>query len=278
MSTERFVLAIDLGTSGPKVGLVSTNGTVAEWSFERVPILLSPEGGAEQDPDDWWQAITTAGRRIVERGSVAVDDIVGVGVTAQWSGTVPVAGSRHIGNAVIWMDSRGASEMDQLNGGPVSVSGYGVPKLFRWIRRTGGAPGHSGKDPIAHILYLKHHQPDVYEAATVFLEPKDYLNLRLTGVAAAGYDSIALHWVTDNRDLDNVAYDADLLRLSGIDPAKLPGLRPPDDVLAPLSEEAAAELGLVTGIPVVMGTPDTHSASIGAGAVRDFQGHLYLGT
>lgn len=278
MSIERFVLAIDLGTSGPKVGLVSTAGRVAEWSFERVPIILTAEGGVEQDPDDWWRAITTAGRQVIDRGSVEVDDIVAVGVTAQWSGTVPVAGSNHVGNALIWMDARGASEMGELNGGPVSVAGYSVPKLFRWIRRTGGAPGHSGKDPIAHILYLKHHRPEVYRAAEMFLEPKDYLNLRLTGVAAAGFDSIALHWVTDNRNPAKVTYDPALIRMSGIDPAKLPPLRPTDDVLGPLSAGAAADFGLVEGIPVVMGTPDTHSAGIGAGAVRDFQGHLYLGT
>jgi xylulokinase len=215
---------------------------------------------------------------VVEQASVDIEDIIAVGVTAQWSGTVPVGKSGHMGNAIIWMDARGATEMVDLNGGLVEISGYSVPKLYRWIRKTGGAPGHSGKDPIAHILFLKNHRPEIYDATTVFLEPKDYLNLRLTGVAAASYDSITLHWVTDNRDLENVAYDPGLVRLSGIDPAKLPPLRPPGDVLAPLSAEAAELLGLVEGIPVVMGTPDTHSASIGAGAVRDFQGHLYLGT
>ena len=278
MSTVRFVLAIDLGTSGPKVGLVSTSGTVAAWAFEPVPIILTEDGGVEQDPEAWWQAVAGASRQVVEQASVDVEDIIAVGVTAQWSGTVPVGESGHIGNAIIWMDARGAGEMVDLNGGPIAVSGYSVPKLYRWIRKTGGAPGHSGKDPIAHILFLKNHRPEIYNAANVFLEPKDYLNLRLTGVAAASYDSITLHWVTDNRDLEHVGYDPGLVRLSGIDPAKLPALRPPGDVLAPLSAEAAEQLGLAEGIPVVMGTPDTHSASIGAGAVGDFQGHLYLGT
>lgn len=278
MSVGPFVLAIDLGTSGPKVGLVSTSGEVVEWGFEPVPVVLPPDGGVEQDPEVWWQAVAATTRRVIERASVDVAGIVAVGVTAQWSGTVPVAGSRNLSNALIWMDSRGASEMPGLSGGPVAISGYSISKLIRWIRRTGGAPGHSGKDPIAHILYLKRHRPELYAEATMFLEPKDYLNLRLTGVAAAGYDSITLHWVTDNRDLDRVHYDPDLVKLSGIDLAKLPPLRPPDDVLAPLSNEAAGELGLPAGIPVVMGTPDTISAAVGAGAVRDFQGHLYLGT
>jgi xylulokinase len=278
MPTERYVLAIDLGTSGPKVGLVSMTGQVAGWSFEPVPLIRPPEGGVEQDPEAWWQAIVAATGRVIGTGSVAVDDVAAVAVTAQWSGTVPVAGSRHLANALIWMDSRGAAEIRELNGGLLSVSGYSVSKLFRWIRRTGGGPGHSGKDSIAHILYLKHHQPEIYERTSVFLEPKDYLNLRLTGVAGAGYDSITLHWVTDNRDLSRVRYDPGLIRLADIDPAKLPPLHPPGEVLAPLSAEAAADLGLAPGLPVMMGTPDTHSAGIGAGAVRDFQGHIYLGT
>ncbi len=278
MPAERFVLAIDLGTSGPKVGLVSTLGRVAAWTSEPVPLIFPPGGGVEQDPGAWWQAIVAATRRVNESEATAGAEVVAVAVTAQWSGTVPVAGSCHIGNALIWMDSRGAPEIDQLTSGLVRISGYAVHKLLRWIRLTGGAPGHSGKDSIAHILYLKHQRPEVYAAATVFLEPKDYLNLRLTGVAAAGYDSITLHWVTDNRDPNRVQYDRALIRLSGIDPTKLPPLRPPDDVLAPLSREAAGQLGLAEGLPVMMGTPDTHSAGIGAGAVADFQGHLYLGT
>jgi len=278
MTAERFVLAIDLGTSGPKVGLVSTSGRVVDWSFEPVPLLLLPDGGAEQDPDDWWRALVAASRRIVDRKHVPLEDIVAVACTSQWSGTVPVRGSRHLGNAIIWMDSRGAPESAELIGGVLSVDGYSLSKVSRWIRLTGGAPGRSGKDPIAHILYLKHHRPELYESATTFLEPKDYLNLRLTGLTAAGYDSIALHFVTDNRDIDRVHYDEGLVRLSGIDRTKLPDLQSSADILGPLLPEVALELGLAAGTPVAMGTPDLHSTAVGSGAVRDLQGHLYLGT
>ncbi len=278
MATNRFVLAVDLGTSGAKVGLVSTSGRVVDWSFEPVPVLLLPDGGAEQDPDDWWRAFVTASLRVIDGSHVPSEDIVAVAVTSQWSGTVPVDGSRHLGNAIIWMDSRGAPEIAELTRGPVSVLGFGLGKAYRWIRLTGGAPGLSGKDPIAHILYLERHHPELYESATAFLEPKDYLNLRLTGVSAAGYDSIALHWVTDNRDVDRVHYDEGLVRMSGIDRAKLPDLRSPADILGPLLPEVSRELGLAAGTPVAMGTPDIHSAAVGSGAVRDYEGHLYLGT
>ena len=84
--------------------------------------------------------------------------------------------------------------------------------------------------------------------------------------------------MTDNRDIDNVRYDEKLLAMSGIERQKLPDLRPTGSVIGELTEKAAQELGLTAGIPVVAGTPDVQSAAVGSGAVRDFEGHLYVGT
>ncbi len=165
-----------------------------------------------------------------------------------------------------------------ITGGLFEIEGYGVIKLWHWIRICGGIPDRAGKDSIAHILYLKNERPDVYDAADKFLEPKDYLNMRLTGLPAASFDSITLHWLTDNRDINRIAYSDKLLNWSGIDQEKLPDLRLATDVLGPVKAEAAAELGLPEGIPVVMGTHDIHSAAVGSGAVADYEAHLYVGT
>jgi len=277
--SSRYVLAIDLGTSGPKTALFSTRGELVDHTFEPTAVSLLPGGGAEQDPDGWWAAITTAARRLLGKAGVPAERIVAVCATAQWSGTVAVdRAGRHLMNAVIWMDSRGGPHAKQIAGGRIRFEGYGLRKLARWIRLTGGAPSPSGKDPIAHILYIKHQRPDVYAKTYKFLEPKDYINLRLTGRFAASYDSIALHWVTDNRDLASVGYDPKLLRTCTVDPAKLPELGRAVDVLGPLRPEAARELGLEPGVQVILGTPDVQSAAVGSGAVRDREGHLYIGT
>ena len=74
------------------------------------------------------------------------------------------------------MDSRGAPDIRALVAGRPTIAGYGATKLMTWIRLTGGAPGLAGKDPLAHILYLRRAHPDVYRATSVFLEPKDYLD------------------------------------------------------------------------------------------------------
>ncbi|MHB1139072.1 MAG: xylulokinase, partial [Microthrixaceae bacterium] len=115
-------------------------------------------------------------------------------------------------------------------------------------------------------------------ATTMYLEPKDWLNLRLTGVRAATYDSIVMTWVTDNRDPGHVRYDDELLALAGLRREWMPDLVPATAVVGFLTPSAAADLGLPAGIPVIGGTPDVQSAAVGSGAVGDYEGHLYLGT
>ncbi|MFN8640414.1 MAG: FGGY family carbohydrate kinase [Candidatus Binatia bacterium] len=85
-------------------------------------------------------------------------------------------------------------------------------------------------------------------------------------------------WLTDNRRLDVLAYDDELVRLTGVDAAKLPPLHPIGAIVGRVRADVAADLGLPPGLPVVAGTPDLHSAAAGAGAVRDFETHLTVST
>ena len=277
--TAECILAIDLGTSGPKVALVTTEGEVLASEVESTELFLSEGGGAEQDPDDWWRAIMTATRRITDRRLVPVEQIIAVAVTSQWAGTVPVdRDGNALGRAIIWLDSRGAKYVPEVAGGLVRIQGYGPLKLESWIRKTGGVPSLAGKEPVAHILFLRHERPEIYEAAYKFMEPKDYLNLRLTGKFLATTDSITLHWVTDNRDIYNVHYDDQLLAQSTLPREKLPDLRRAVDVIGTLTLATAVELGLNENTKVVGGTPDVPAAAVGSGAVGDFEGHIYVGT
>lgn len=278
-STDKFILAIDLGTSGPKAAIFSTQGELISSEFEETPVLLLPGGGAEQSPEVWWGAIEKAVKRLLVKGLVNNDDIAAIASTAQWSGTVPVdQGGNALGNAIIWMDSRGAPYIHKMVGGPLKVEGYGLAKILKWIQLTGGAPGNAGKDPIAHILYLKHVRPEIYQRTYKFLEPIDYIGLRLTGQFAASFNSITLNWLTDNRDIANVTYHDGLIKLAGIDRAKLPDLKPANAILGHLRPDIARAWGLREDVQVLMGSPDVHSAAVGSGTVRDFEPHLYIGT
>ncbi|MDP2776771.1 MAG: FGGY-family carbohydrate kinase, partial [Anaerolineales bacterium] len=278
-STDKFILAIDLGTSGPKVAIFSTQGELIGSEFEEMPVLLPSGGGAEQSPEVWWNAIEKAVKHLLAKGLVSNDDIVAVASTAQWSGTVAVdQDGEALGNAIIWMDSRGAPYIHKMFDGPLKIEGYALAKILKWIQLTGGAPGISGKDPLAHILYLKHVHPEIYQRTYKFLEPIDYIGLRLTGNFAASFNSITLNWLTDNRNIENVTYHDGLIKLSTIDRAKLPELKPANAILGHLRPDIARAWGLREDVQVLMGSPDVHSAAVGSGAVRDFEPHLYIGT
>ncbi len=276
---EKYILAIDLGTSGPKSAIVSTNGEVIDSEFVDVPLYLFPGGGAEQDPEDWWNGIMSTAKKVLARRLVPVEDIVAVSCTTQWSGTVAVdENGHHLMNAIIWLDTRGINHVRRITKGIINVEGFGLMKALRWMWLTGGVPAPSGKDPFCHIIYLRNEKPEIYKRAYKFLEPKDYINLRFTGNFFASYDSIAMHWVTNNRDINNVFYGKKLIQWSTIDPAKLPVLKKAVEFCGTIKPEVADELGLSRDVVVGMGCPDLHSAAIGSGAVRDYEGHIYIGT
>jgi xylulokinase len=276
---EQYVVAVDLGTGGPKVAVVSSTGRIVAHATRPVALYLLDGGGAEQDSEEWWSAICAAAHQALDEAAVPLGDLIGVGCTSQWSGTVAVgADGSPLMRSIIWMDSRGNKAIRKVAGGAVNVLGYDPRKILRWVQVTGGAPGLSGKDPVAHILFIRDAFPDIYRDTATFLEPVDYLNLKLTGRTCASFDSIAAHWVTDNRTIDRVTYDDRLLEMTGLERTKLPDLVPPGTIIGHLGAEAASDLGVPVGVPVAVGSGDVHSAVFGSGAVADFDAHLYIGT
>jgi xylulokinase len=274
---DQFVLAVDLGTGGPKVGLVSLTGRIAWQDHLAVATRHLPGGGAVQDAEEWWRLIADASRRALASGAVAPDAVVAVSCTAQWASIVPVdAEGRPVGDCIMWQDTRGGRYARRAFGGP--LAGYAPLRLARWIRRTGGAPSPSGNDPISHMLHLANDQPEVARAARWYLEPADYLTMRFTGVASASHASMIACWLTDNRRLDVLAYDPALVRMAGIDADKLPPLRASASIVGTVRDDVAAALGLPPGVQVVAGTPDLHSAAAGSGAVQNFETHLAVST
>ena len=277
----QYVIGIDLGTGGVKVALATTRGEILGHETEPTTTRLLDGGGAEQDPDDWWRAIVGATRRLTARGLVPAECIAAICVSTQWGGLVPTdSKGQHLRNALIWMDSRGADYARALTGRGLSVPGvgYNARGLAEWLRKTGGAPTRTGKDPVGQAQWLRHHEPGVWAATAYLLDVPEYLTMRLTGRAVAGWDTAVLRWCTDNRDVTAVRYDASLARRCGFDVARLPALVRPGSIVGTLRADAASELGLPVSVRVVTGTGDTTAAAIGAGAVGDFRGHLYIGT
>jgi xylulokinase len=279
MSEENIFLAVDLGTSGVKVALITVSGEVLGWESESIRLYLTPDGGAEQSPEDWWQAFLSAAGRLLARNLVPGRAIRAVCCSTQGEGTVPVdRDGRPLMNCILWMDMRGAPHLREQFKGPISLDGLSLFKILRWVTLTGGMPSPTGKDPAGHMLLVRDRFPVVYARTYKFLNVLDFMNLRLTGHFVATYDSILTSWVTDNRDPDDVHYDPGLVRSCGVDPDKLPEIVPCTAVLGGLKADVASTLGLPPGVQVVAGAIDNTAAAIGAGAVGDFATHLYIGT
>ena len=280
MRHNRFVLAVDLGTSGCKCALVGLDGVVQKWAFRPVPLHIVDQVGAEQVPEDWWSAFIGAARELIEALPELAGEIAAICCSCQGECTIPVdRAGKPLHRAMSWIDMRGAEAIRKRAAiGMFSVAGYDPVKLFRWVSRTGGAPALSGKDSAGHMAFIQDAWPAIYDQTYKFLNALDYMNLRLTGRFVATVDSILTSWVTDNRNPDSIKYDRKLVTQAGIAMEKLPEIVRCTDVLGPLSPSAAEELGLPRDTVVVAGAVDNSAAAIGSGAVRNGEAHLYIGT
>jgi len=279
LNTAKHVLAIDLGTSGCKAALVDLAGIVRAWEFRPVDTILLPGGGAEQDPADWWRAITEACKAVLQKGLVPTESIIAVCANTQGEGTLPV--DEHgtpLCNAILWMDTRGSTHVKRQLGGAINISGYRIDKVLQYLRLTGGAPSLTGKDAVGHMLYLKHERPEIYARTARFLNVIDYVNFRLSGRMIAPPDSILTSWVTDNRVPGKTPLNQRLCDMIGIPIERFPTPVPCTEVLGEIDAAFAATVGLSAKTPVIAGSIDTTAAAIGAGTVRDNAVHLYLGT
>jgi xylulokinase len=273
-----WILAVDLGTSGPKVAVVALSGEILATSFTATPTEHTADGGVLQHVDQWWEGIAAATRGFVGDGVAAADSLHAVVVTGQWGSTVPVdADGRAVGGVCyMWGDLRGAPWAKEIVGGP--IAGFAPDALANGLRVAGIAPLPTGEGALGHEMFLRHRRPEDYARTRALLEPVDYLGLRLTGRAATTPAASLLSGLIDTRAGRTRAYDRRLVRRYRRDPARLPPLLPTGSVLGPLTDEAGRDLGVVAGAPVIAGLPDLHGAHLGSGCVDDFAGHLAVST
>jgi len=276
MSEPRpLILAIDLGTSGTKAAVVDLEGQVLSTGQARIQTTLLPEGGAEQDPEEVWAAVVDACRQAT---GGAPGDVLGVAIASQYSSIVPVdeRGDPAM-NMVVWMDKRGAPEaLCKLPGGPARPGG--LWEQLNFVRIHGIPPLGSGADSLAHMKWIKLARPEVYQRTAAFLEPMDYVALRLTGRAATNPCGAFLMLLADNRDLSRPRWSPALVRRSGIDPAKLPELLPVDEDVGTVSTVAAAQLGVPAGVRVFAPMNDTQAGAVGAHALTGSHAGISVGT
>jgi len=139
----------------------------------------------------------------------------------------------------------------------------------------------AGNDFIKNIISVKEKHPEIYQGTYKFLDVKDFVIFKLTQEMATSTDLAYIWWLMDTRKKDGKTrneWSKTLCKTFKIDMAKLPVIKKPTDIIGPLTEDAAKELGLIPGIPVVCSAGDMTGAAIGSGAVLDGELHCQIGT
>jgi len=263
------VLAIDLGTGGPKVALVDLAGNTLAWRSRPVHTTFVDGGGAEQDPGEMWTAIVAATRDTLA-AVTPVPPIAAVAVTSQYMSIVPVtATGLPTGPCILWMDTRGGRHSRSL---------LNDESFMLFLERHGMMPLPSGADNVAHAHVPQRFHPDAYAAADVLVEAMDYVTGRIVGRVTATQSTLFGQLVCDNRRWGGTAVDPALLAATQLDPAKVAPLVPMDRPLGEVGTTAAAELGIPAGTPVVPGTIDSITSAVGTGALDATSGSVIIGT
>jgi xylulokinase len=272
----KYVLVIDLGTGGPKVGLVNQQGSVAAWASAPVQLFFLPNGGAEHDPAEWWSSIKTCVRQVMQTSGISPQAVIAVAVTSMWSVTLPVdEHGQPLMNVMSWMDLRGAPYNREIVKGFPNVQGYKLSILLKYIDRHGFPP--SATDALGHMLFIKHTHPQIYQRTYKFFEPMDYINMRLTGKFTATQNTVLPMLVVDNRKLNQLEYDPWLVKMSTIEREKLPTLLPIDGIIANLTPDVAEEFGLSPETVVVCGVNDNSTSAVGAGSIGNGEPAAVMG-
>ncbi|MBU2515208.1 FGGY-family carbohydrate kinase [bacterium] len=275
----KYVLVIDLGSTSLKASVVENTGRILSIITEPVETIILPDGGAEQDAEDWWQKAMRAAKKAIFSSRIPADNIMAVCCDSQFSVIVPVdKDSKPLMNAIHWFDSRGGKYTQPIMKGFPSIQGLGLRKILKWIRHTGIVPIESGVDSLAHILYIKNAHPEIYQKTHKFFEPVDYLTSRLTGQFTASQHTVAIFMVTSNRHWGVKDYCDPLIKATGLDREKLPDLISNDGIIGPIKPSISKELGLSPSTLVTAGMLDNQAALIGSGVTGYHQGMVYVGT
>ena len=92
MSDRTYVLSYDIGTTGVKTCLFEVEDEIKliAAEMEGYSLTVYPDGGAEQDPDEWWSAICNTTKRLMNSTSVSTSEIAGISFCSQMQGLVLV--------------------------------------------------------------------------------------------------------------------------------------------------------------------------------------------
>lgn len=276
----KYCISYDFGTTGVKTCLFSIEKrpTFIAGSYASYGLTILENGGAEQNADEWWDAMCETTRNMLSKTDISPDLISGISFCSQMQGIVLVdEAGKALRNPMSYMDQRGKREFEACMGkGLIKISGCNIFKLLKSLKATKAA-STSVKDPVWKYKWVENNEPDVFKKVHKWLDVKEYLIARCTGEFVMTKDSAFSTFLYDTRP-GHEGWNKSLVKMFGVKFEHLPRIINCTDKAGELSERAAKELGLKSGISVFGGGGDATLIGVGAGCVNPGQTHIYSGT
>lgn len=261
---NRYVIGIDIGTSGCKTIAVDAGGNIPASHTAEYPLYQPRAGWNEQDPADWWEAVQKSVRKVVSELGGA--EIAGVSFSGQMHGMVALdASDRVIRRAILWNDQRTTAQCDEITaaaGGPEGLLAHTNNMMLTGY--TGGK-----------ILWMKQNEPENYERTQTVLNPKDYIRFLMTGSRETEVSDAS---GTGLFHVKKRTWALDLIDLIGLRRSIFPNCVESTEQTGTITAAASALTGIPAGTPVFAGGGDAVISTTGLGLIKPGRAGVTIGT
>ncbi|MCB1378829.1 MAG: hypothetical protein KDK89_10755 [Alphaproteobacteria bacterium] len=252
----KYVLGVDIGTTAIKAAVFDEKGE-AKGSHTCEYTLLTPSPViVELDAQAYIDAFKMAIAAAIRSSGVDKNSIVSLGLSAQGETLFFLdEHNKPLRNAIVWMDNRASAEAAWLE-----------EQLGRAIvHKTTGQVGMAATWPASKVMWVKKHEPDIFEKTTKFLLIEDYFIFLLTGryVAEDSLLCSTMYW-----DINTRKYWPAMLALLGVQEHQLPEICHPGTAIQTVTAEAAKAFGLSPDTLICLGALDQACGAIGVGNVK----------
>ncbi len=250
-----YLLGVDIGTSGTKTVLFDELGNAIADDLQEYPLYQPQNGWAEQEPDDWWKATYSSIKNVMDKSGVSSGEVKGVGLSGQMHGLVLLdRENRVLRRSIIWCDQRSGEECEQITGL------VGAKRLVE-ITANPALTGFTA----SKAMWVKNHEPEIFDKVCRILLPKDYVRYRLTGEFATEVsDASGMQFL----DVPNRCWSDEVLGKLGLGRSMLGKVYESQEITGTIHREAADLTGLRAGTPVVGGGGDQAAGAVGNGIVK----------
>lgn len=259
----KYLLGIDVGTTGTKTLLFSENGALLGHAYRPYPLHMPKVGWSEQNAEDWWNAVVETVRETCTDPEVC-KNVAGISLSLQGGTMVAVDEDfRQVRPAMVWNDARCDAQHEAF------LREVGDGELM--YQKTGWRLGNALN--ALEIRWMKDNEPENFAKTHMFLSVPDYVSYKMTGVPAVDLSDAGINQLADIRQAD---YDPALLQFAGITREQLPKILRSGEVIGHLTGEAAGALGLTTDCVLCAGAHDQYAVALGAGACE--AGDILIGS